>query len=81
MNTPSEEPKETERLRLQSLSLSLSEREKKTLMKESMKTISYADDDEGQDYFDIFHEEEHVHALPAYFTNNSLRLIYPDNKV
>ena len=50
-------------------------------MKESMKTISYADDDEGQDYFDIFHEEEHVHALPAYFTNNSLRLIYPDNKV
>lgn len=81
VNTPSEEPKETERLRLQSFSLSLSEREKKTLTKESMKTISYADDDEGQDYFDIFHEEEHVHALPAYFTNNSLRLIYPDNKV
>ena len=80
VNTPNEEPKDTEKLRLQSLpSSSLSESGKKTSMVENMNAYLY--DEEDDDYFDIFHEEEHFHALPEYFTNKSLRVISPENKL
>ena len=78
VNTPNEEPKDTERLRLQSSSFSLLEQGKKAAMKENMNTYLYEEDEE---YFDIFHEEEHFHALPAYFTNKSLGAIPLENKL
>ena len=78
VNTPNEEPKDTERLRLQSSSFSLLEQGKKASMKENMNTYLYEEDEE---YFDIFHEEEHFHALPAYFTNKSLGVIPLENKL
>jgi hypothetical protein len=78
VNTPNEEPKDTERLRLQSSSFSLVEQGKKASMKENMNTYFYEEDEE---YFDIFHEEEHFHALPAYFTNKSLGVIPLENKL
>jgi hypothetical protein len=78
VNTPNEEPKDTERLRLQSSSFSLLEQGKKASMKENMNTYLYEEDEE---YFDIFHEEEHFHALPAYFTNKSLGAIPLENKL
>ena len=68
VNTPNEEPREAENLRLQSLSRSGSEKIKET-------------DPAEDEYFDIFQEEEHFHALPTYFTNKSLRIIASDNKM
>ena len=67
INTPNEEPEETETLRLQS-SKTLGETERKC-------------DDEDYEYFDIFLDEKHCHALPTYFNDKSLCVISPENKI
>ena len=58
--------------------LSIIRRQHKIQRKENMNTYLYEEDEE---YFDIFHEEEHFHALPAYFTNKSLGAIPLENKL